>query len=382
MFRIVFFRVTLEMRERVMSDLARVVVCLLLGCRLLSLAAGAQASAMPAERLFGDWFVGCDNTRACTALGMIPADAVEIAFVRVQRVAGGESRPQISVLVVDEAAGARRIGVTIDDKPVDGVAALRTAELVPDFGYLQTTLTKDEAPAFVAALRRGRRLQVAVEGGISAQVSLSGATAALLFIDDAQGRVNTVSALIRPGPAEVAAVPPPLPLPIIRPEPAPVGARVDPSHAAALESWARGAAMGCAVDDSSVAAEPEILAPLGGDRILVGVSCGGGAYNFDSVFAVARPGDALQVEPARFTLPAVDGAGPGGAGEGLTNSYFDPQAATLAFFAKGRGIGDCGSSGKYVWTGTAFALAEWRVMPQCRGVSEHFWPLLWNSTDK
>ncbi len=39
----------------------------------------------------------------------------------------------------------------------------------------------------------------------------------------------------------------------------------------------------------------------------------------------------------------------------LINSDFDPKTGQIGFFAKGRGIGDCGSSGGYAWTGSGRA---------------------------
>lgn len=346
-----------------------------------ALAQGIQA---PAERTFRDWAVGCDNTRACTAVGMIPAENIDVAFVHVYRAAGPNAGPRINFVIYDDTSPAdRRMSVSLDGTPIERVASPRLAQPVLEFdGFRQSTLSEAEVGPFVAALRRGSRLQVAIEGGVSAEVSLDGAMAALLFIDDMQSRIATATALTRRGSRPTGSVPAAAPLPLLRAQPAGNAGISDARAAAVRAGWATQAARACAESEPAASAEPEMMAPLSGGRILVGVGCGGGAYNFDTVFGIAEDGDPLRVTPARFPLPPVDGSGLGGVGESLTNAYFDPATTSLRFSAKGRGIGDCGSIGRYVWTGDALMLAEWKSMPECRGVPEPFWPELWRSRDR
>ena len=292
----------------------------------------------------------------------------------------------VSIVLYDdlgETPGGRQIHLTIDGATIEGVASRRLAEAVPDFpGFLQATLSDNEVAPLVAALRRGSQLSIAIDGGAAADISLAGAMAALLFIDDVQGRVDSVGALARSGRRLASAVPEPPSLPLILAQPAPEGTGVDPRRAEAVTAgWARQAVRDCALDEPEVPTAPGTIGPLSGDRLLVGVGCGGGAYNFNSVFGIVQPGEPLRVEPARFALPAVDGTGPGGSSESLTNPDFEPADATIGFISKGRGIGDCGSSGTYAWTGESFALTAWRAMPECRGVPEPYWPVLWRSRD-
>lgn len=346
--------------------------------------AGA-APSVPAERTFRDWVVGCDNVRSCIALGLVPADDLDTAFLHVQRDAGRGARPVVSLVVYDEADKPenRQITLTIDGATIEDVASRRLAEAVPDFpGFLQASLSDGEVAPLVAALRRGKQLNIAVDGGSSASISLSGAMAALLFIDDVQGRVDSVGALARSGRRLASAIPEPPPLPLITARPALEGTPVDPRRAEAISNgWARQAARDCAVDGPEGSAAPEILGPLSDGRLLVGVHCDSGAYNFNSVFGIVQPGEPLRVQPAHFPLPAVDGTGPSGSSESLTNPDFEPADATIGFISKGRGFGDCGSSGTYTWTGAGFALSSWRSMPECRGVPEPYWPVLWRSRE-
>ncbi len=52
---------------------------------LIALAATAR-SPQPGElKTFKDWTVGCDNGRACQAVGLLPENDVEEAIITVRR---------------------------------------------------------------------------------------------------------------------------------------------------------------------------------------------------------------------------------------------------------------------------------------------------------
>jgi hypothetical protein len=63
----------------------------------------------------------------------------------------------------------------------------------------------------------------------------------------------------------------------------------------------------------------------------------------------------------------------------LVNAEFDKQTGAIEFYRKDRGLGDCGATGKYVWTGSMFALASYAAMGPCRGVPSQDWPILWRA---
>src|SRR5918997_729627 len=109
----------------------------------------AAAAPQPADlKIFTDWTVGCDNGRACHAVGLVP-----------------ESWP--------ENAGTMSV-------------------------------------------RRGGQLRVGNAAGATiATVSLGGATAAILYMDEQQRRLGTGTALARRGARPASVVPPPPPLPIV-----------------------------------------------------------------------------------------------------------------------------------------------------------------------
>jgi hypothetical protein len=64
------------------------------------------------------------------------------------------------------------------------------------------------------------------------------------------------------------------------------------------------------------------------------------------------------------------------------NGQYDPGSRTLSAFAKGRGIGDCGVSQTWVWTGDRFTLGGESVMGDCAGVPSDYWPMTWRSRSR
>jgi hypothetical protein len=61
----------------------------------------------------------------------------------------------------------------------------------------------------------------------------------------------------------------------------------------------------------------------------------------------------------------------------LVNASWSPESSSLESYAKGRGIGDCGSSESYVWDGVRFRLVEASAMGECRGAWH--WITTWSA---
>ena len=359
----------------------RVVFALPLALLVVTTGARAQAPSVPADRSFRDWLVGCDNTRSCIAVGTMEEDGSESAFVHVERAAGGESRPIIRLIRYDDATPLPgTLIVTIDGQSIAGLQPRRPAQPVDGYeGFISVTLTAAEVAPFVDAVRRGQRLQLATPDGGTAQVSLSGAMAALLFIDDVQGRVDSVTALARPGPRPATAVPAAPPIPRVQARPAGRAKAADSTLARRLrDQWESHGSDRCDPREPDAAFTDEVL-PLGGDLDLVAIACTSGAYNFESVYTIVTAGDVNRARPAGFPVPDGQGGSPGGVTDSLVNAGFDPATGRLGFFSKGRGLGDCGTTGQYAWTGGEFVLISWRSMPMCRGIPEPFWPALWQA---
>lgn len=319
---------------------------------LLALLAAA-ATPQPTElKLFQDWIVGCDNGRACHAVALMPEDWVEgSATMSVRRGPEPDARPVIAfetdqqgavALAVDGRAPAARLIGSEED-------GLRVAAA--------------DISVILAALRSGDAFHLlGREGNRAGRVSLKGASAALLYMDDQQKRAGNVTALIRPGPAPAAQIPSPPPLPRIRAAPAGKGFPITEARIAALRKEA-----GCLIDQVG---GPDTFeaAPIDPDRMLVLLACGSGAYNVTNIpFIATRRGGSVRMEIAAFDIRPDWWEGR----PMLINAAWDAESRLLVSFSKGRGLGDCGTGSDFAWDGARFRLVHQVEMHECRGSRDY-----------
>lgn len=320
-------------------------------------------------RQFRDWSASCGNDGACWAFGFAPEFGA--GWVRIALQPGPDARPEIDFgYWPDENAKGDRIALVIDARTYP---ATRSGDPEAPIGAIRT-----DAAAVIAAMVQGKT--ATIRGGSSQIVSLNGAAAALLWIDEKQGRLNTPTALIRRGDQPASSVPVAPPLPVVAPAPAANQAGFgDEGQTVPAPLRARTEVGTCLKESQNPAvADMVISARLDARTELWGVPCGAGAYNVTHNWYVTGPG-------GRNPRP-VDLVGTGGAGRGVdqpdnstVNGAYDPGSRTLSAFAKGRGIGDCGVSQSWVWTGDRFTLSAESVMGECAGVPSDYWPTTWRS---
>jgi Protein of unknown function (DUF1176) len=71
------------------------------------------------------------------------------------------------------------------------------------------------------------------------------------------------------------------------------------------------------------------------------------------------------------------------ASDTLTNTFINPETGHLAHFHKGRGVGDCGASGSWEWTGFLFAMIEYRVHEACdQSLMPDAWPIVYQRASR
>ncbi len=311
---------------------------------------------------FKDWVVACDNTRACEAQGYQV-----------------EGEPSV-VLILKRAAGpGAALGLRIgfgDTSPTDGSevpapkvpVTLRAGSLrltlpapAPETGFID--LTAEQVQALRPWLLRAERLQLGAAGR-EWSVSLAGATAALLKMDDLQGRVGTPGALARPGTRAESSVPPPAPVPKVSARPIPAARGGDTALLPAiLKELQRVAAEDCPLLAENKAPQDGQVFRLSERQVLVVFACWMAAYNGGSAAWIAndRPPYA----------PVLAGFDPGGEKEGSSAPTFPDftrdQEGLLSVHSahKGRGIADCFSVRTWFWDGKRFALTEATESP-CR----------------
>jgi len=345
-----------------------------LGALALSLALIAPAQAQIGEmKTFRDWVAACDNTRNCAAVSL-PDDADDdVAYLRLDRPAGPDGAPTIALkLRRDKLPRTFEIELSLDNTPFPA-AGRRFALTSNDGETAEVALAPAEADALVAGARKATALTLRRDGR-SQKISLAGSVAAMLWIDERQGRLNTPSALIRKG---TSGSPPPAPrLPRIDMKPA-AGKPLTKEQSAALVKAMRAELNRREPDSCEEMSDGSDGAfPLDDSTRLIVVACSRGAYNVASQFWLVPGRDVAKAKPAEF-----EGSGGRSANE-LVNADYDPKTGRVMFFAKGRGIGDCGSSGSYGWTGTRFAVVELSSMSECRRIPGDDWITLFRSAEK
>lgn len=316
----------------------------------------AAAQATPQQgpiRTFGDWVVACDNVKRCEMTSLFSE-------------MGDMDAPQMSITRAPGPGGGWTVELT---PPVDAKGLRLSVEGGAATVWTGERFTGADAAAIVAGLANGTAAVVTDPAGkASGAISLAGTSAALRFIDAEQGRAGTVTAMVARGAKPAGTVPAARALPRIAYR-LPAGAAQPYSAATYAGMWAQS---GCSDSyDADSRPEPRSHA-LGGGKTLVLIPCGSGAYNFSTVPYVLADGKATV---ARFDM--VPGWTDGEGIATLVNAGFDPRTGRLGSYAKGRGLGDCGSSETYVWDGEMFRLVEARAMGECRGSVN--WLAVWRA---
>ena len=339
-----------------------------LGAGLALLPALALAAA-PEPKTFRDWMAGCDNVKTCTALSLPVEGADPVTYLRLERPAGPEGTAR---LILRLRGGWKTPPRTVQLK-LDGTSFPAGGKPLPvsaDADLATLTFSAEDTAALIEAARKATKLTVTAPG-LTGSVSLAGSVAAMLWIDEQQARLGTTSALVRKGTN--AAVPPAPALPVIAAVPAPpmLDVKLGKHQAASLRAELKKKDPDSCEDDAALVERDEAWA-LGNKRVLVAVACSRGAYNLSSSFFIMPENDPAKATPLSFT----------GGGNDLTNASFDPRTGHIAFFDKGRGLGDCGTTGGYAWTGNAFVQTEFSMMGECRGISPEDWITLYRSKGK
>ncbi|HFC04514.1 MAG TPA: DUF1176 domain-containing protein, partial [Rhizobiales bacterium] len=102
---------------------------------------------------------------------------------------------------------------------------------------------------------------------------------------------------------------------------------------------------------------------------IVMVLCITGAYQGSSVFYMADNYDG-EISVWTQTFATTDDGKKFTGTDSLTSADFDRKTKSITAFYKSRGIGDCGSTSTYTWSGNRFYLVEAGFMPCCAVTDE------------
>jgi hypothetical protein len=314
------------------------------------------ATAVPESRTFSDWTVVCGNDGTCTAFGGVESGT---GWLRIVMPAGPEAVPVVE------------LGMGMDAEILQRTLTLDGRAYGLDVRDNVARVAAERARALIAALAGARTAAIGT-GDDTLEFSVSGVSAALLWIDERQGRLGTVTALIRKGDAPASTVPAAPTLPVVAAAPAVAQTGLTATQLPdAVEDL--DPVRTCRTDtDFNPDFQYDIQQyRLAADTVLWGVPCFMGAYNTGYLYVLT---DNAGASPRIVSLPTT-----GEAMETPINPEYDPATRRLEAFGKGRGLGDCGTVHQWIWTGRAFVLEHERRMEACMGVTADLWPVTWDT---
>jgi hypothetical protein len=329
-------------------------------------AASTPAPTPGKTETFKDWTVGCDNGLACQAVSLATeGDSDGTLSMVIARPSGPTAA--LTIAMSGFTSKADRYRIVIDGR----VAETGTMQV----GSETIGISGANAMKLARAMARGSAMRVIDSAGTDlGSASLAGVAAALRHMDAQQGRAGSRGAVIATGPRMATARKAAIPVIAVR--------KIAPSDmlpdAAALVALSENSA--CAEERFGSTQDTAYSLGTGpnGPQALVLLNCGAGAYNFSSGVYVGQRNSAGKwtFEPAKFDYGAagfsVDSKIPI-----LINADWDAAKQSLGSYAKGRGLGDCGSSESWVWDGAMFRLTNATVMGECRGSLD--WIPVWRA---
>ena len=121
----------------------------------------------------------------------------------------------------------------------------------------------------------------------------------------------------------------------------------------------------CTIDVKEIDDEYEVQ-PLSGKLKLVEVYCWRAAYQAGSIFFVVDPAAPDKAQLVRFRTwhtgkKRLDWT------HSLTSPDYNAKTKQLGMAHKGRGVGDCGETASWKWTGREFRLTGYWSKPDCDG---------------
>lgn len=305
-----------------------------------------------------DWELACDNTGTCRAAGYQVDDDGPAVSVLLVRAAGPRQEPTAQVQLGDNAGegGSWAGGVTSLALKVDG----RTLGTVAIDPARQTgTLPRATLAALLPALQSASVIEWVSNKHVW-QLSTAGASAVLLKMDETQGRIGTVGAIVRKGSQPEDSVQKPAAPPVVVAAAVPKASEKDmllaPSEQPALlaelrRTVSRDDCPGLYEDQEGKMDYPLVLHRLSSMKVLVWAHCANYAYNEASGFWV--------INARRPFSPVV----------AANLSAIDYQDGTITSMQKGRGVADCVSSATWVWTGAEFVQTSIKTSGMCRSLA-------------
>lgn len=326
--------------------------------------------AQPEVKTFKDWVVGCNNVRSCEAVSLTEPDfgnpdaESHSAYITVKR--GGQPDADAAFAVsqgwaseVPEDAIGQAVKISADRQ------VLALGELTAEQRDNMINIPQDKNATFLAMVRQPNVLTLSI-GDQEYTASLRGLSAALLYMDEQQKRLDTKTALIRVGDKAMTAKA--VDAPVVTVKRAPEKMTAPEGLADKIRTVAE-ADLKAACDGEEAMNAMDFAEPLDSDHYLVGLTCWLAAYNSSSVLFKVKADTASSDKP-EYEILTIDASPLGESGTEVSGANYERATGILSSYAKGRGLGDCGVSSTWAWTGEQFAMTNYDEMPECRGVPE------------
>lgn len=346
-------------------------------------ATGALAAS---DKDFRDWWAACDNLRNCSAYGFEADSTGAGVYLRIARGGAPAARAKITVAIQVDDGITFKLG--FDDPALPGLPADALKGEDNEDNDLRRADISGGGDTLIGSLRKAKDIVVTridppgkKSDKVVSRISLNGAVAAMLWIDEQQKRLDTTTALIKRGDKPESSIPPQPKAPVIVAAKGLSGAASDRTPSERDEAAIKKKAVRqCGADDEG---ELEDASALSTDTFIYSIRCpgGSGAYNYSFTFLIARAGQPQSARVPKFRAPVKTGdkQATDGGEEFLINPVFSNADMTITTFNKARGIGDCGDEERWIWDGKTFRLGEVRSMPHCRGVPSDDWPALYRA---
>ncbi|WP_027793892.1 DUF1176 domain-containing protein [Paraburkholderia acidipaludis] len=364
-------------------------------CRLLilialagvSTVATAAAKGASSGRDFKGWEVVCDNVKRCAAIGADEDNTRLVVWLWRDAGPDGAMKLQVAADKPLRADQMRLDGHAFRFDPSKAKAWQdKTAQT-----YAYRLATEDPATisAWIEAAHDAHMMSFGDPAASGTPgVSLAGLSAALLAIDDMQGRVGTVTAWRRAGAAPASSVPAANPLPVVKAAPpvpdlsaAEQHRLIDATYASVHADVEQCDADNGATDDTKGLHDGSRAVALSASEALVSLACGDtSAYNDVSLWYRVRRAPPFAAKP--LALPGNTGTGDDGDSvprNQLTGAFYNTSEGGLISFDRARSMGDCGDSTTWAFDGTNFVLASDRFEGACIGLLMNDWPSVYRT---
>lgn len=334
---------------------------------LNSAMAAADPAAEPVQRFFKQWQVTCNNLNDCDI-----RNVDENMRIVIRHQAGPAGTAALDIMSFD---AAKAEGVWLDGKRWDYPITLSDADENSDYASAHSDSLSD-IQALVAAAKNAMTVSLTSDNEISG--SLSGLNAALLFVDERQGRLDNQTALLKTGDEPAGRVPPRA---SVAPSLPPVPPVVPLDNAQTLLKQVIASQQPVLQQEECEPAEEDIARsaalPLDAQHALVMVNCGMGAYQSSSLLFITPRAAPEKAQQLVLPLPLRDAEGKPDSVSWFTEASFDPHSGQLFHAARGRGIADCGESATWRYDGRHFHLMSYNSQPGCDGGEPGDWPSVW-----